>query len=78
MKAISKHEEFLMIKSFKAFRVVSKKRNDLEIKKRYIELMVSKNMLQFYFKRMLKKYAEINLSKNLRKVARSHHLSVSK
>jgi hypothetical protein len=27
---------------------------------------------------MLKKYAEINLSKNLRKVAKSHRLSVSK
>ena len=35
-------------------------------------------MLRFYFKRMVKKYAEVQLSKNLRLVAKTHFVSVTK
>lgn len=55
MKAIGKHEELLLNKTFRALKSAKKLNQKMTMKAKYIESMVARNIKAFYLKLMFKK-----------------------
>ena len=65
VKAISKHEEVLMAKTFRALRRAKRLNAKLQKKADFVNQMVTQNIKAFYMRLMLKKFKELKFARNL-------------
>ena len=69
VKAIGKHEELLLNKTFKALKAIKKLNSKTNQKVKYIEAVVAQNIKAFYLKLMIKKQKELHFARNLTSLA---------
>ena len=72
VKAITKHEEALTLKTFRALYRAKRLNRKAQRKVNLVEQLVKRNIKAFYFRLMMKKFKELRFGKNLTALAQSH------